>query len=132
MDCLVATHKPGRATKEMEVSYLSLTHPPLSPFRSSTIFASTYESHIYQQKPLSHLWLAGLEASPKSKSRKDRAEPQMWWLEMEMGLRAEDLFIYFCLLSFQGRTHGIWRFPGWGGIGAVAFGRCHSHSNVGS
>ena len=24
------------------------------------------------------------------------------------------LFYFFCLLSFQGRTHGIWRFPGQG------------------
>ena len=35
-------------------------------------------------------------------------------------------------LSFQGRTHGIWKFPARGLIGAAAVGLHHSHSHTGS
>ena len=42
--------------------------------------------------------------------------------------------LFFFFFAFQGCTCGIWRFPGWGQIGAVAasHSHSHSHSNVGS
>ena len=39
-------------------------------------------------------------------------------------------FFSFPFLSFQGRTCCVWRFPGWGRIGAVAASLRHSHSNA--
>ena len=33
---------------------------------------------------------------------------------------------------FNGLTCGIWKFLGWGGIGAAGAGLCHSHNNQGS
>ena len=41
--------------------------------------------------------------------------------------------LFVCsLLYFEGRTCGIWRFPGQGPIAALAAGLHHSHSNAGS
>ena len=41
--------------------------------------------------------------------------------------------IFFCLFAFSmAASHGIWRFPGWGPIGAVAAGLRQSHSKAGS
>lgn len=73
----------------MEVSsHIQLTlFLPFSLFRSSTVFASIHKSHINQQKPQSHLII--FEASPKFKSRKVRAQPKMWQLEVEVGLGTE-------------------------------------------
>ena len=45
------------------------------------------------------------------------------------------ILFYFLFLSFYhflGCSHGIWKFPGWGLIRAVAAGLHHSHSNAGS
>ena len=36
------------------------------------------------------------------------------------------------LLESEGHSRGIWRFPGWGLIGAVAADLHHTHSNLGS
>ena len=43
------------------------------------------------------------------------------------------LFFFFSLpfCHFLGRSRSIWRFPGWGRIGAVAAGLHQSHSNEG-
>ena len=36
----------------------------------------------------------------------------------------------FFLFSFYGCTCGIWKFPGWGRIGAAAASLCHSYGNT--
>ena len=56
--------------------------------------------------------------------------------ERELGVIAGGTGLFFSFfLSFRhflGRSQGIWRFPGWGLIGAVAAGLCQGHSNAGS
>ena len=42
------------------------------------------------------------------------------------------LFVSGCFFSIEGRTHGMWKFPGQGPAGAAAAGLHHSHSNPGS
>ena len=43
-----------------------------------------------------------------------------------------DFSFFFFFFSLYSRTCGIWKFPGWCQIRAVAANLCHSHSNVGS
>ena len=40
------------------------------------------------------------------------------------------LFFFFFFSPLYGFTCGIWKFPGWGRIGATAASLCHSHSSA--
>ena len=40
------------------------------------------------------------------------------------------LFFFFFLVLFRAAPMAMWRFPGWGLIGAVAASLGHSHSNA--